>query len=175
LVGGKDEGVKKAKAHMMKLFDCDDVGELKAYVGYKVDYDREAGTIKLTQPIMIQSFQDEFQLPEGKPSNTPAIPGTVMSKGEVRNQVDDKIQSTYGSGVGTLLHMMRWTRPEIMNSVRELSRFAGRALLSHVIAMYRVINYCHNTPEQGLLLKPNVRWDGSPMLLFKITGYSDSD
>jgi hypothetical protein len=44
LVGGKGEGVKKAKAHMMELFDCDDVGELKEYVGCKVDYDGEAGT-----------------------------------------------------------------------------------------------------------------------------------
>jgi hypothetical protein len=126
LVGGKDEGVKKAKAHMMDLFDCDDVGELKEYVGCKVDYDRNAGTMKLTQPVMIQSFQDEFELPEGKSSNTPAIPGTVMSEGEVINQVDDKMQSTYRSGIGKLLHMMRWTRPEIMNSVRELSRFVGK-------------------------------------------------
>jgi hypothetical protein len=151
LVGGKDKGVKKAKVHMMELFDCDDVGELKEHVGCKVDYDREAGTMKLTQPVMIQSFQDEFELPEGEPSNTPAIPGTVMSEGEVRNQANDKIQSTYRSGVGKLLHMMRWTRPEIMNSVRELSRFVGRALLSHVIAMYRVMKYCRNTPEQGLI------------------------
>jgi hypothetical protein len=104
LVGGKDEGVKKAKAHMMDLFDCDDVGELKEYVGCKVDYDRNAGTMKLTQPVMIQSFQDEFELPEGKSSNTQAIPGTVMSEGEVINQVDDKIQSTYRSGIGKLLH-----------------------------------------------------------------------
>jgi hypothetical protein len=176
LVGGKDEGVKKAKGQMMKLFDCDDVGELKEYVGYKVDYDQAAGTMKLTQPVMIQSFQDEFELPEGKPSNTPAIPGTLMSRGEERNQVNnDEIQSTYRSGVGKLLHMMRWTRPEIMNLVRELSRFAGRALLSHVMAMYQVMKYCRNTPERGLLLKPTMRWDGSPMLLFEITGYSDSD
>ena len=82
--------------------------------------------MKLTQPVMIQSFQDEFELPEGKSSNTPAIPGTVMSEGEVINQVDDKMQSTYRSGIGKLLHMMRWTRPEIMNSVRELSRFVGK-------------------------------------------------
>jgi hypothetical protein len=175
LVGGKDKGVKKAKAHMMELFDCDDVGELKEYVGCKVDYEREAGTMKVTHPVMIQSFQDEFELPEGKSSNTSAIPVTVMSEGEVRHQVDDKIQSTYRSGVGKLLHMMRWTRPEIMDSVRELSRFAGRALLSHVMAMYRVMKYCRNTTERGLLLKPTVRWDGSPMLLFEITGYSDSD
>jgi hypothetical protein len=30
-------------------------------------------------------------------------------------------------------------------------------------------------PERGLLLKPTMRWDGSPMLLFEITGYSDLD
>jgi hypothetical protein len=53
--------------------------------------------------------------------------------------------------------------------------FVGRALLSHVMAMYRVMKYCCNTPEQGLLLKPTMRWDGSPMLLFEITGYSDLD
>jgi hypothetical protein len=97
---------------------------------------------------MIQSFKDKFELPEGKSSNTPAIPGTVMSEGEVKNQVNDKIQSTYRSGVGKLLHMMRWTRPEIMDLVRELSRFAGRALQSHVIAMYPVMKYCQNTPER---------------------------
>jgi hypothetical protein len=175
LVGGKDEGVKKAKGQMMELFDYDDVGELKEYVGCMVDYNQEAGTMKLTQSVMIQSFQDEFELSEGKLSNTPAIPGTVMSEGEERNQVNDEIQSTYRSGVGKLLHMMRWTRPEIMNSVRELSRVAGRALLSHVMAMYQVMKYCCNTPGGGLLLTPTMRWDGSPMLLFEITGYSDSD
>jgi hypothetical protein len=107
--------------------------------------------------------------------NTPAIPGTVMSKGEVINQVDDKIQSTYRSGVRKLLHMMRWTRPELMNLVRELSRFAGRALLSHVMAMYQVMKYCRNAPERALLLKRTIWWDGSLMLLFEITGYSDLD
>jgi hypothetical protein len=67
---------------------------------------------------MIQRFQDEFELPEGKSSNTPAIPGSVMSEGELKNQVGDEIQLTYRSGVGKLLHMMRRTRLEIMNLVR---------------------------------------------------------
>jgi hypothetical protein len=175
LIGGKDEGVKIAKGQMMDLFDCDDVGELKEYVGCKIDYDRKVGSMKLTQPVMIQSFNDEFDLPEGKSSNTPAIPGTVMSEGKVINQVEGQVQSTYRTGVGKLLHMMRWSRPETMNSVRELSRFADRALVSHMMAMYQVMKYCRNTPERGLLLKPTMRWDGNPILLFEITGYSDSD
>ena len=117
----------------MEVFICDDVGTLKEYSGCKVDYDQQAGSMKLTQPVMVQSFKDELELPEGKASNTPAIPGTVMDKGKLKDQVNNKTQSTYCSGISKLLHMMRWTRPEIMNAVRELSRFSGRALPSHVV------------------------------------------
>jgi hypothetical protein len=92
---GKEVGVMKAKASMMELFDCDVVGKLLTSVGCKVDYDQEAGTMRLTQPVMIQSFQDEFDLPEVKASSTPAIPGTVMSEGEVKNQVSIKTQAPY--------------------------------------------------------------------------------
>jgi hypothetical protein len=134
LVAGKKEGVLQAKDSMMELFDCDDVGELNEYVRCKVDYDQEAGTMKLTQPVMIQSFKDEFELPEGKASNTPAIPGTVMSEGEIKNQVNVKAQS-----------------------------------------LYRVMKYRRSTPNRGSLLKPTVKWDGSPKMLFEIVGYSDSD
>jgi hypothetical protein len=95
LTVGKDEGVYNAKASMMNLFDCDDVGELKEYVGCKVDYDRANGTMKLTQPVMVQSFVDEFDLPSGAAPNTPAIPGTVLAAGEIKDQVNPKQQSMF--------------------------------------------------------------------------------
>ena len=38
-----------------------------------------------------------------------------------------KDQTKYRSGVGKLLHMMKWSRPEIMNSICELSRFMSAA------------------------------------------------
>jgi hypothetical protein len=47
---------------------------------------------------------------------------------------------------------MRWTKPGIMNLIREQSRFAEREMQSHAMAMYCVMKYCQNTPEQGLLL-----------------------
>jgi hypothetical protein len=37
-------------------------------------------------------------------------------------------RQAYRKRVGKLLHVTRWIRPDIMNSVRELSRFAGGAL-----------------------------------------------
>jgi hypothetical protein len=76
---------------------------------------------------MVQSFEDKFDSPEGKASNTHSSNpcGTLMSEREVNNQVGIETQATYRSGVGKLLHMMQWTRQEIMNAVRELPPFAG--------------------------------------------------
>jgi hypothetical protein len=37
----------------MELFDCYDVGKLLEYAGCKVDHDQEAGTMMLTQRVMI--------------------------------------------------------------------------------------------------------------------------
>jgi hypothetical protein len=140
LIAGKREAVQKAKAEMMARFDCDEVGELKEYVGCKIDFNREEGWIKLTQPVLMQSFQDEFELDESDRPRTPATPGEVLQKGQPEDEVPAVEQSTYRSGTGKLLHMMKWTRPEILNAVRELSRFMAGATRAHMKAMYRVMN-----------------------------------
>ena len=71
---------------------------------------------------MIQSFQDEFELPNERDPVTPAEENRVLVKCAEEHMLNKKDQKTYRSGVGKLLHMMRWSRPEILNSVRELSR-----------------------------------------------------
>jgi hypothetical protein len=87
-----------------------------------------------------------------------------------------KEQTKYRSGVGKLLHMMRWYRPEIYNSVRELSRLMTTgASDAHMKAMTRVMEYCVQTKDQGLLLKSDVKWNGDPEIKLVIRGISDSD
>ncbi len=175
LVCGKTPGVKIAKMQMMERFDCDEIGNMDEYVGCKVERDLAKGTIKLTQPVMLQSFEDEFDLPDGPSPNTPATPGSAMVRAEPENCVTEKEQFKYRSGVGKLLHMMRWSRPEIVNAVRELSRYMSGASPAHVKAMHRTMKYCIGTSERGLLLKPTCKWDGNPAHEFVITGRSDSD
>jgi hypothetical protein len=38
-----------------------------------------------------------------------------------------------------------------------------------------MMNYCVGTPNHGLLLKLNAKWDGDPKFLFLVSGKSDSD
>jgi hypothetical protein len=173
LVCGKKEAVLEAKKDLMSRFDCDEVGELTEYIGCKVD--RGDGYLRLTQPVLLQSFDDEFDIPDMQRPNTPAMPGQVLRSGASETAlVDSKMQSRYRSGTGKLLHLMKWSRPDILNSVRELSRFMTGATAAHLSAMYRVMKFCLATKDRGLTLRPNCKWDGSPDFEFVLEGESDS-
>ena len=175
MVVGKKSGVLIAKKQMTDRFDCDELGEVDEYVGCKVEHDKMQNTIKLTQPVMLQSFTDEFNLPNGPAPNTPATPGGALVKAEPEDNINDGDLFYYQSGVGKLLHLMRWSRPEILNAVRELSRYMSGASKAHVKAMHRTMKYCVGMPESGLLLNPTGYWDGDPSYEFVILGRSDSD
>ena len=175
-VCGRGDLVKKAKIEMMKEFDCDDLGELQEYVGCKIEYNKRDGWIKLTQPVLVQSLKDEFDINLKNVANTPAPEGQVLRKAPDIDSLNGEAMTNYRKGVGKLIHLMKWSRPEIFNSARDLTRFmSGGASLAHVKAMKTVMNYVINTPNRGLLLKPDKKWDGTKNFEFEILGRSDSD
>ena len=170
---GHPEDVEESKNEFMKIFKCDDVGEFKEYVGCKIT--QVEGMIKITQPVLLQSYEDEFKLPNRK-FGTPAVIGQVMGQVEPGEEFEPEEQTKYRSGVGKLLHMMRWSRPDIWNAVRECSRRMTIANQIHYKAMIRIMKYCIDTPNRGWTLKPNKIWDGKDKEVeFEISGESDSN
>jgi hypothetical protein len=103
------------------------------YIGRKID--RDKNSMKLTRPVLMQSFEDEFDLSNAKPCITPGESRKTLYSGEHEELVDATMQTKFRSGVGKLLHLMKWSRPEVMNSVRELSRFMTGATAAHRKAM----------------------------------------
>ena len=162
--------VMENKEELKKRFNCEDVGDVNEYVGCKIDRTKER--IKFTQPVLIQSLVDEFDLPT-QTYRTPMAEGTVLVESETKLNAD--AQSKYRSGVGKLLHLARWSRPEIFNAVRELTRFGGKAGVNHMKQMLRVMKYCVDTKTRGLTMNRTVEWNGDPDFEFTITGHSDSD
>jgi hypothetical protein len=55
---------------------------MNKYDGCKIDRDLEEPSLRMTQPVLLQSFEDEFDLSQmGKP-HIPAPAGSVLSKGD---------------------------------------------------------------------------------------------
>ena len=173
-IGPKEE-VMKSKDILISLFDCEDVGEFNEYVGCKLERDQDKGTLTFTQPVLLQSFEDEFNLAE-REYEIPAEASSVLQKCSDEVNPTAKDLKTFRSGTGKLLHLMRWSKPEIWNSVRELSRRMTKSNEAHRKAMLRVMKYCITTRKLGWTLKPSRKWNGKDKNFeFIIRGESDSN
>jgi hypothetical protein len=106
----------------------------------------------LGQPHLISNLESKFgkdmkKLCEYK---TPGTPNLKM----VRN-TDDKLallkekQSLYRSGVGMLLYLVKYLRPDIANAVRELSKVLDGSSEASFKEMLRVIKYVLDTKGFG--------------------------
>jgi hypothetical protein len=81
-------------------------------------------------------------------------------------------QSRYRSGVGMLLYLVKHSRPDISNSVRELTKVLDGATQAHWKAMVRVIKYVLDTKNHALKLQPR---EGELPGISYLEGFSDSE
>ena len=92
------------------------------YIGTRIDIDQSNETLKITQPVLVQSLMDEstFSEPNAWPE-TPAMAGMHLMASGIKLCV--AAQTRCCSGVGKLLYLVKWSHREIVNSVRELTWF----------------------------------------------------
>eukprot|EP00957_Ditylum_brightwellii_P157738 12006003-Ditylum_brightwellii.AAC.1 len=62
LIAGPQDYVKQEKQKMMDMFKCDELGTMDEYVGCKVEQDLKGQSMKITQPVLLQSYADEFEM-----------------------------------------------------------------------------------------------------------------
>ena len=76
-----------------------------------------------------------------------------------------------------MLHLVRWTRPEVANSVRELTRGMTRASPAHIKGMEREMAHLIATKNRGRIIKPNRKIDPDKLKETKliIDGGADAD
>eukprot|EP00957_Ditylum_brightwellii_P040221 3042801-Ditylum_brightwellii.AAC.1 len=159
MVRGHDKVVMKELKEFTSQFDCDKVGKVKEYAVCKIDHNKEERSIKFTQSVLLQSYNDKYETTECK-LVTPAEAGILLVKAEKKDMVGSKRHTYFRSGVGMLLHMTMWSRPEVQNSVKELTRQGSTTVNAHVKAMHCAMEYCVATPNRVWLLKPTKVWDG---------------
>jgi hypothetical protein len=85
------------------------------------------------------------------------------------NVLSPKDQTKYHSCVGMLLYLVKHSRPDISNAVRELTKVLDGATNAHLKSFIRTIKFVLDTRVYALRLSPFTR-NGSLFL----HGYSDS-
>jgi hypothetical protein len=116
----------------------------------------------------------KIELPK-KSYKTSALAGLVLVAGKKGEALSPAVQTKYCSGTGKAMHAMQYSQLETYNAVQDLSHHMHKATQEHYKAMLCVLKYSVDTVEQGLVLEPNRKWDGSQHHKFVMSGRLDLD
>jgi hypothetical protein len=123
---GTKEDIKETIEALSKSFVVKDLGKLEHFVGCHIIQDsKDKNKVFIHQPKLLKHLEKEFKHLVGKPRDfkTPAGPKTTIIRPEKEDKlISKKEQTIYRSGVGMLLYLVKHSRPEISNAVRELSK-----------------------------------------------------
>ena len=177
LIGSRrdiDDFLKEISKH----FTIKTEGKLNDFLGCEIIKDEKEKQCWLLQPHLVDKLQRTFgDIKEVK--GMPATPGTprkvIIRAEEGDNDVLDPAKhKIYRSGVGSLLYLLKHSRPELSNVIRELSKAMLRPTQDHMEEMLRVIKWVINTPNLGLKMKPEVTRDRNGKIIWKLKGISDA-
>ena len=171
LIVGDKNAVKCAIEEIKKNFDVTHSPDIEEFVGCTIERDGEK--LLLSQPDLIRKLAKQFhdQVERLKVFDTPAAPGIhVIRPLSEEEKLGTEEQTEYRSGVGSLLYLLKHSRPDLSNSVRELSKVMDGANKNHLKMLRRVVKFVIDTQDRKLILQPKpnkVNWE--------MRGYSDSD
>ena len=124
LIIGKKEQIQEFAIMIQKEFSVKIQHNLADYLGCEFHMNKEKIKGWLGQPSIIKNLKQKFgeRAMKEKLSMTPGTPRFIARRLENKeDKVNAEDHETYRSGVGTLLYLMKHSRPDISNPVRELT------------------------------------------------------
>ena len=136
--------------------------------------DKDNKGIYISQQSLIKKMIKEFEEDISKLGKykTPGAPGSKVLRPEDNSRkINEKLQSKYRTGVGSLLYLVKILRPDLCNITRDLSKVLDGATKIHWDALMRALKFVKDTINWKLVLRPN-HWD---QVKWNMVVYCDSD
>jgi len=148
-------------------------GSLHDYLSCEITVDKKRKMGWIHQPHLLDKLEKKFgdDVRSLQRYRTPGTPGQTILR-DTTLTVDEEKHKIYRSGVGMLLYLVKHSRPDIANAVRELTKALDVPSPAAYKEMLWVIKYTIDTKDLALKIKPlDTERDGS----WTIVVYCDSD
>jgi hypothetical protein len=169
-----DKNIKEVIDGLSKHFTIKYLGKMETFLGCKIIENDKKDTIWIHQPKLLKNLKKVFGklIENTKSYKTPAAPKTsIIRPDKDFPLISSDDQKLFRSGVGMLLYLIKYSRPDISNAVRELSKVADGATEAHWKSLLRTIKYVIDTENKALKLQPKIKDNN----LFYLEGFSDSN
>ena len=152
LLLGDSDMINNTTTSIKKEFELTVKDKLDEYVGSQIEF--KNNYLFIHQRRLIEKIEKEFEVDivNLKSKNTPMISNQKITHPEEddKNILSVNELRRYQSGVGSLLYLVRNSRPDIGNAVRELSKSMDRSNNENMTHLYNVIRYVVDTKSMGL-------------------------
>ncbi len=152
-IASKDtRAIEELKKELCLKFKMKDLGELNMILKLNIKRNRKRKLIMISQEHYIRDLLVKYDLVDAPIATTPQdptqilVPETKMTEKEILAQ-----PFNYRGLVGSLQYLVRGSRPDIANAVRELGRFMSKYNVIHYTAAERVARYLKFTCAYGLV------------------------
>jgi hypothetical protein len=148
LIAGRNREVVQRVVDLIKsLFTSTDLGEPKLFLGMRIERDRAARTITISQGALAASILEKYSRFPVTPSLLPMKPGVLLVQDGEPMEVP---QEHYGSLIGSLMHLSNGTRPDITYAVNRLARYTQNPKQAHWAAAIHLLGYVKRYPSVGI-------------------------
>ena len=149
--------------------------DMEDYLSCQVLFSEDGKKAWLGQPHMVNKLLKAFgkHIENVMVTKTPGPPGVTVDRPKEGDEVlSAEQQKLYRSGVGMLLYLVKHSRPDIANAVRELTKCMDKGTPEAYKMMLRCIKFVESTQTLGLRIEPN---QFGKDIVWKLVVYSDSD
>jgi hypothetical protein len=151
---------------------------LADYLSCNILFDKDKTKAWLGEPRLIKKLEKKLgdAVASLQKYRTPGTPGQGIIRPKKDKQseplVSPEDQVLYRSGMGMLLYLVKHSRPDIANLIRELSKVMDGATPAALKEMKRVMKFVLDTQNFGLKIEPKVHNDGDDWVMVI---YTESD
>jgi hypothetical protein len=128
------------------------------YLSCNIVMNKEMTKAWIGQRHLVKKLKKEFEadLAGLKRLDTPGTPSKgLMKKVSDEEALDATAQTRLRSGIGMLLFLMKHSRPDLANPIREISKCMGKGNEEAMKEMKRIVKFVIDTIDYGLKIKPD--------------------
>ena len=155
IIFGKDmASINDLKAQLNEEYEMKDLGELKYFLGIQVHRDRKRKIIHISQSGYNRTILERYGMQNSKPASTPLSTSARLVKATIMDVLTD--QKEYQSIVGSLMYAMLATRPDLAQSIQQISQFSQNPTRTHEKAAKQALRYLNGTIDEGITYNGNL-------------------
>ncbi|GKD50772.1 retrotransposon protein, putative, ty1-copia subclass [Tanacetum coccineum] len=164
--------LQDVKSYLGRCFAMKDLGEAAYILGIKIYRDRSKRLIGLCQSAYIEKILKRFYMENSKRGSIPMQEKLKLSKSQGAStpaEVKRMQNVPYASAVGSIMYVVRCTRPDVAFAQNITSRFQQNPGELHWTAVKNILKYLRNTKDMFLVYRGDIKRE------LKVSCYTDAD